>query len=113
MILPRPPCWTPNAQFDPAVCDAKAGWIAIGHITKLVHHPSGYPLNKDFTEFTFVVDRWIKGGDKLPREIPFRTQWCTNGDVMQTDKGSASGARTGRMCRMQSGSFCTSRRWRT
>jgi len=85
---PPPPCWTPQAQFDPTVCDAKADWIAIGHITKLVHHPAGYPLNKDFSEFTFVVDRWIKGGEKLPREIPFHTQWCTNSEPMQTDKGT-------------------------
>ena len=85
---PPPPCSTPKAQFDPAVCDAKADWIAIGHVTKLIHHPTGYPLNKDFTEFTFVIDRWIKGGDKLPHEIPFRTQWCTNGESMQSDKGT-------------------------
>jgi hypothetical protein len=85
---PPPPCWTPTVQFDPVVCDAKAGWIAIGHVTKLIHHPSGYPLNKDFTEFTFIVDRWIKGGDKLLHEIPFRTQWCSNAGVMQTGKGT-------------------------
>jgi len=85
---PPPPCWTPQAQFDQTVCDAKADWIAVGHVTKLVHHPAGYPLNKDFTEFTFVADRWIKGGEKLPHEIPFRTQWCTSGEPMQTDKGT-------------------------
>ena len=53
-------------------------------------HPSPVRLflNKDFTEFTFVVDRWIKGGDKLPREIGFRTQWCTNGEVMRDDEGT-------------------------
>ena len=85
---PPPPCSTPQVQFDATVCNAKADWIAIGHITKLVHHPTGYPLNKDFTEFTFVVDRWIKGGENLPHEIPFRTQWCTNGEPMQSDKGT-------------------------
>jgi hypothetical protein len=85
---PPPPCRTPQAESDPAVCDAKADWIGIGHVTKLVHHLAGYPLNKDFTEFTFVAGRWIKGGEKLPREILFRTQWCTNGEVMQTDKGA-------------------------
>ena len=85
---PPPPCWTPKAQFDPAVCDAKADWIAIGHVTKLIHHPAGSPLNKDFTEFTVVIDRWIKGGDKLPREIDFNTGWCTNGEEMRDDTGA-------------------------
>ena len=85
---PPPPCWTPKTQFDPAVCDAKADWIAIGRVTKLVHHPTGYPLLKDFTEFTFVVERWIKGGDKLPREIAFHTEWCRNGETMSDDTGT-------------------------
>jgi hypothetical protein len=85
---PPPPCGNPKTQFDPAVCDTKADWIAVGHVTKLIHHPAGFPLNKDFTEFTFVVDRWIKGGERLPHEIPFHTQWCTNGEEMRTGAGT-------------------------
>ena len=85
---PPPPCWTPKTQFDPVVCDAKADWIAVGHVTNLIHHPAGYPLNKDFTEFTLVVDRWIKGGDNLPHEIAFHTGWCTNGEQMRDDAGT-------------------------
>jgi len=82
---PPPPCGTP---FDSKVCDGKADWIAVGRVTKLIHHPAGAPLNKDFTEFTFVVDRWIKGGDQLPHEITFHTQWCTNSEEMRDDKGT-------------------------
>ena len=37
---PPPPCWTPKTQFDPVVCDAKADWVAIGHVTKLSALPS-------------------------------------------------------------------------
>lgn len=85
---PPPPCWTPKSDFDAAVCEAKADWIATGHITKLIHHPTDRPLSKDMTEFTFVVDHWIKGGDKLPRVIPFHTGWCTNSETMQTDSGT-------------------------
>jgi hypothetical protein len=76
---PRDPC--PNG------CDDKADWIAIGHVKHLQHHVEGMPLNKDFTSFTFVVDKWIKGGDKLPRQIPFQTGWCDNLQTMHDGKG--------------------------
>lgn len=84
---PPPPCWTPKTQFDPVICDARADWIAVGRVTKLIHHPASFPLNKDFTEFTFIVERWIKGGEKLPRQIAFHTEWCRNREEMRDDAG--------------------------
>lgn len=41
------------------------------------------PLNKDFASFTFVVEKWIKGGEKLPRRIDFQAGWCDNRQIMQ------------------------------
>lgn len=79
---PCPPDPCPNG------CDDKADWIAIGHIEHLEHHFEGMPLNKDFSSFTFVVDTWIKGGDKLPRRIEFQTGWCENRQTMHDGKGT-------------------------
>jgi len=32
-----------------------------GHIVDVIHHPAGYPANKDFAEFVFEISRWEKG----------------------------------------------------
>ena len=45
------------------------------------------PFNHDFAKFTFVVEKWIKGGDKLPREIPFAVGWCENNEQMRDGEG--------------------------
>ena len=54
-------------------------------MTKLTHHPAGDPLHKDFAEFTFVIDRWVKTGSQQPGQIPFRLGWCTNSEEMRGD----------------------------
>jgi hypothetical protein len=79
---PPPPCPTT------AVCDEKADWVAVGHVKHLKHNFQGMPLNHDFASFTFVVEKWIKGGDKLPREIPFAVGWCENSEEMRDGKGT-------------------------
>lgn len=76
---PEYPC--PNG------CDDKADWVAVGHVKDLKHNFQGMPLNHDFASFTFVVEKWIKGGDKLPREIPFTVGWCENREQMRDGKG--------------------------
>ncbi len=45
------------------------------------------PLNHDFASFTFVVEKWVKGGDKLPRAIPFEVGWCESSEEMRDGKG--------------------------
>ncbi|HEV2718404.1 MAG TPA: hypothetical protein VG323_00175 [Thermoanaerobaculia bacterium] len=84
LLLATKPC---PPDPCPDGCDDKADWIAVGHVTHLEHHWQGMPLNHDFATFTFVVERWIKGGDKLPREIPFQAGWCDNRQSMRDDKG--------------------------
>ncbi len=86
---PPPPCFDqPSGMFNRAKCDNLADWQAIGHITKLVHHPAGYPLQKDFATFTFVVEHWVRrGSDRKIKEIPFQVGWCRNVEVMTSDYG--------------------------
>ena len=78
---PCPPDPCPNG------CDDKADWIAVGHVEHPQHHVEGMPLNHDFATFTFVVERWIKGGEKLPRKIPFQRGWCENRQSVGDAKG--------------------------
>jgi len=66
----------------------ESDWKAEGHVTKLEHHPAGYPLNKDFQTFTFVVDRWIRGGDRSITEIPFHVGWCRNSEEVRSTEGT-------------------------
>jgi hypothetical protein len=85
---PPPPCLDqPQGTFNAKKCDALSDWQAVGHITKLVHHPADYPLLKDFATFTFVIDQWVRGGDRTIKEIPFQVGWCRNAEVMTGDHG--------------------------
>src|SRR5580765_3982880 len=85
---PSSPCLDyPSGKLNPEKCDAASDWKAEGHVTKLEHHPAGYPLNKDFQTFTFVVDRWIRGGDWSITEIPFQVGWCRNSQEVRSTEG--------------------------
>src|ERR1700686_3765034 len=85
---PSSPCFVyPPGKFDSAKCDAASDWQSVGKIKNLVHHPAGPPLMKDFASFTFVVDRWVRGGDPKVKEIPFTVGWCKNGEEMKSDYG--------------------------
>jgi hypothetical protein len=85
---PPSPCLSyPGGRFDYDKCQNASDWVALGRIKNLVHHPAGYPLLKDFATFTFVVDRWLRGGDRKIREIPFTVGWCKNTQEMTGDYG--------------------------
>jgi hypothetical protein len=60
--------------------------VAVGRISKVVHHPAGYPLLKDFAQFTFTVERWEKGDRTTRRELRFKVGWCENQQEPPTDK---------------------------
>lgn len=72
------PCLNANNEFDQAACWAKSDWVAVGHISKVVHRPEQEPTNKDFARFSFRVVRWEKGGKGRDRELNFEVGWCEN-----------------------------------
>jgi hypothetical protein len=74
VVLSTKPC--PSPECTGAGCKDKADYIAVGTITKVVRHPQGEPLFKDFAEFTLVVRKCLKG--TCPKEINYRVGWCTN-----------------------------------
>jgi hypothetical protein len=83
--LPAPPCETTGGTVDRAKCQRLADWIATGTITNVVHHEQGYPLLKDFAEFTLTVQTWEKGGGKVGRELRFQVGWCENSQPLPKD----------------------------
>ena len=79
---PAAPCADATGSFDRHVCEKKADWIAEGMITKVRHHREGAPLNKDFAEFTFVVQRWEKKHQGTASKFRFKVGWCENGQEL-------------------------------
>ena len=77
------PCMTSSGAFDRKACEEAAAWVAVGKIAKVVHHPAGYPLLKDFAQFTFTVERWDKSDGKTSRELRFKVGWCDNQQSLQ------------------------------
>jgi hypothetical protein len=75
---PPPPCRNSAGDIDVDQCRALAGWVAIGKISDVAHHEEGFPLLKDFAEFTFTVDAWEKGTGKVGRALRFKVGWCDN-----------------------------------
>jgi hypothetical protein len=89
LMLPRPllatkpcppsPCLDKNGKLDDEKCRVVSEWIAVGTITKIKHDRKGYPLNKDFAEFTLNVIQWEKGDcKKLGKKLRFKVGWCQN-----------------------------------
>lgn len=77
LLLATKPCPPPPCDgLDDAACAAKATWVAVGKITKVVHHPQPEPVFKDFAEITFVPSQWEKGSG--PKQLTFRVGWCNN-----------------------------------
>jgi len=79
------PCETKGGTIDVARCQILADWIATGTITSVVHHEQGYPLLKDFAEFTFTVQTSEKGASMVGREIRFQVGWCENSQPLPKD----------------------------
>jgi hypothetical protein len=75
---PPPPCRTSAGDIDVAQCRELAGWVATGKISDVVHHEEGFPLLKDFAEFTFTVGAWEKGNGKVGQTLRFKVGWCDN-----------------------------------
>jgi hypothetical protein len=75
---PPPPCRTGAGDIDVGQCRELAGWVATGKISDVVHHEEGFPLLKDFAEFTFRVDAWEKGNGKVGHALRFKVGWCDN-----------------------------------
>jgi hypothetical protein len=80
------PCQASSGEFDRKACEAAAAWVAVGRISKVVHHPAGPPLLKDFAQFTFTVERWDKSDGKTSRELRFKVGWCDNQQEPPGDK---------------------------
>ena len=72
------PCQQSSGELDRTACEGAAAWVAVGRISKVIHHPAGYPLLKDFAQFTFTVERWEKGDGTTSRELRFKVGWCEN-----------------------------------
>ena len=79
------PCSTVGGTVDLAQCRKLAGWIATGTITRVVHHEEGYPVFKDFAEFTFTIKTWEKNAVKSRRELRFQVGWCNNTQPVPKD----------------------------
>jgi hypothetical protein len=86
------PCETTGGTIDRAKCQRLADWIVTGTITSVVHHEQGYPLLKDFAEFTFTVQTWEKGNGKIGREFRFQVGWCENSQPLPKDTSAHSGS---------------------
>jgi hypothetical protein len=82
---PPPPCAARAGSVDGAKCAALAAWVAVGGISKIVHHHEGPPLSKDFAEFTFTVTSWEKGSGTPGQQIRFQVGWCENGRPLPED----------------------------
>lgn len=80
----------PRGSFEEAACAAAADWIVEGRIVNVVDHPSGDPVNKNFAEFTFEIQRWVKGrpegAKSVPRQLRFRVGWCKNGRTLPAER---------------------------
>ena len=81
----RSPCESESGGVDLAACARAADWIATGTITAVVHHGQGYPLLKDFADFTFVAQRWEKGAGAPGQRVRFRVGWCDNREPLPPD----------------------------
>jgi hypothetical protein len=86
------PCQQASGELDRTACEGAATWVAVGRISKVVHHPAGYPLLKDFAQFTFTVERWEKGDGKTRRELRFKVGWCENQQEPPGDKSGQAHA---------------------
>jgi hypothetical protein len=80
-----PPCEIAGGATDLAKCQALAAWVATGNINDVVHHEQGFPLNKDFAEFTLTIQAWEKGTGKTGQEIRFQVGWCENTQPLPRD----------------------------
>ena len=72
------PCVGSGGGIDIRQCERIADWIAVGTISEVVHHEMGFPLLKDFAEFTFTAQSWEKGEGRVGQEIRFKVGWCEN-----------------------------------
>lgn len=77
---PESPCVAvAGAGTDEAKCQGLADWIVVGRIVKVVDHPNGPPVFKNFAEFTIIIDAWEKGRPATPpAELRFQVGWCQN-----------------------------------
>ena len=79
------PCQAPSGTLDRPKCEQQAAWIAVGVVSRVVHHREGPPLLKDFAKFTFRVQRWEKGSGKVGQEFRFKVGWCDNRQELPKD----------------------------
>ncbi len=82
---PPSPCPEPSGALARSRCSEAAEWIAVGVVSRVVHHREGPPLSKDFAEFTFTVKRWEKGAGKTGQKIRFQVGWCDNQQELPND----------------------------
>ena len=75
----------PDGEARPPELRGLADWVAVGAITKVVHHREGPPLAKDFAEFTFSVRRWEKKANGVGAELRFKVGWCENQQELPAD----------------------------
>jgi hypothetical protein len=81
----RSPCEDSSGSLVRSKCFEAAAWVAVGTISKVVHHAEGPPLSKDFAEFTFTARRWEKGKGKAGQTYRFRVGWCENQQELPKD----------------------------
>lgn len=82
---PPSPCFDSTGKVNIAKCFEAASWVAVGKIIEVQHHPEGYPLNKDFATFVFVIDRWEKGEQRNAQKISFKVGRCDNAQEIPED----------------------------
>src|SRR5437867_4238689 len=82
---PEQPFINHKGEFDRDKCAQLSSWIAVGTITDVTHHPAGMPMNKDFSDFTFVIGKWEKGEVKDLKKIHFTVGWCNNRQEVPAD----------------------------
>jgi hypothetical protein len=85
---PPSPCRSPSGELVRPACEEAAIWVAVGVISRVVHHPQGPPLSKDFAEFTFTTERWEKGDGKAGQAFRFKVGWCDN---QEPPRGTSTG----------------------
>jgi len=72
-------------KFDPQACFEIASWVAVGKITSVKRKSIGDPLNKDFSEFTFEIEKWEKEPQASIKSIKFKVGWCKNMRPLPSD----------------------------
>lgn len=68
-----------DSVFDAKKCFARAKWVAVGKITKVVRkkQPRKHPPHLRMrVAFTFVIKKWEKGRHKRIRKVRFVVGFC-------------------------------------